>query len=86
MTVNRSEDISTSLFAVVVPEDDAPEQAEEHDGSVELPADKEGRHPARPSVKFTEHRQQHNREQTRGLPPNLKTSPLSSGRSGRRGK
>lgn len=82
MTVQRSEGITTSLFAVTEPEEDAPEQPDEdHDEIIEA-----GSHPARPAVSFQHHRQEGNREHVRGLPPNLKTSPLGPGRSGRRSK
>jgi hypothetical protein len=80
MSINQSYGITTALFAVTEPEEDAPETAEEHDGSIEVPSDKEGRHSAVPSVKFQHHRQEGHREQTSGLPVSLTTSPLHNGR------
>ncbi len=73
--------ITTSLFArAAATADDRPEEDEERDESIEVPADKEGTHPARPAVKFEHHRQEGNREVVRKFPTNLKTNALRSGR------
>jgi hypothetical protein len=82
MATQYSQGITTSLFAVNAA-DDAPEEPEEND-TVEVGAEEASLlHDGHGPVAFQHHRQQGNREQVRGLPSQLKTSPLGSQRRGK---
>jgi hypothetical protein len=45
---------------------------EERDETLEVPADKEGSHPARPAIAFQHHTQAGNRERIRSFPASIK--------------
>jgi hypothetical protein len=74
--------ITTSVLAGGNAPEKPAEPDEEQDETLEVPANKDGKEPARPEIRFQNHRQEGNREVVRGLPANLKTSPLRSGRRG----
>ena len=70
--------ITTSLFARASAPTERPDEPEDdQDGTVEVPAEELSLfHPAHEAVSFKHHTQRGQREQTRGLPANLKTNPL----------